>query len=88
MSRVPQSEGEDIQEVAEKIIHEGLSLAGVPVVRAMSLRQRDPRDGHWIARPGQCPSTPLVKVELPDLETKKWVLHAKLQLANTPELSN
>jgi gas vesicle protein len=88
MLRVPQSQGEDIQEVAEKIIHEGLRLAGVPVVRAMRLRQRDPRDGHWNARPGQRPSTPLVKVELPDLETKKRVLRAKLQLANTPEFSN
>ena len=40
MSRVPQNEDEDIHQTAEKIIHEGLRLPEVRVVRAMRLLQR------------------------------------------------
>ena len=81
MSRVPQVDGENIQQVAEQIIHEGLGMPEVPVVRAMRLRQRE-------ARPGQRPQTPLVKVQLLDLEAKKRVLRAKLHLGNTQQFSN
>ena len=41
MSRVPQNEDEDIHQTAEKIIHEGLRLPEICVVRAMRLRQRE-----------------------------------------------
>ncbi len=83
MSKVPKQEGEDIQKIAEEIIHEGLRLPEVPVVRAMRLRQREHQPGR---RP---PPPPLVKVELPDLDTKKKVLKAKLRLGETAnEYSN
>ncbi len=81
MSRVPQSEGEDIQQVAEKIIHEGLHMPEVPVIRAMRLGQRE-------ARPGQRQVTPLVKVQLRNLDDKKKVLRAKLNLANSTDFGN
>lgn len=77
MSMVPQTDGEDIQKVAEDIIHEGLGIPEVPVVRAMRLRQREAREGQ--RRPGP----PLVKVQLPSLEMKKQVLRSKTKLNNT-----
>ena len=89
MSRVPQNEGEDIHQTAERIIHEGLRLPEIRVVRAMRLRQREARPGQGTHRPGQRPPTPLVKVEFPDLlDTNKRVLRAKLNLANTEDYQN
>lgn len=79
MSMVPQHEGEDIQQTAEDIIHTGLNLPDVPVVRAMRLRQREVREGQ--RRPGP----PLVKVQLPNLEVKKQVLRSKTRLGNTTQ---
>jgi hypothetical protein len=75
MSKVPMTAGEDIQKVAENIIHEGLGIPEIPIVRAMHLPQR-----HQQGQGFRHPSTPLVKVHLRDLDAKKEVLWSKLKL--------
>lgn len=80
MSMVPHAEDEDIHRVAGDIIHDGLSLPDVTVVRATRLRQRERREGRQAG-------IPLVKVQLANLETKKRVLRAKTQLRNTEHWS-
>ena len=81
MSMVPQAEGEVIQQVAEDIIHNGLNSPEVTVVCAVRLRQRERRAGQRQQGP------PLVKVQLPNLETKKRVLRAKTRLRDTEQWS-
>ena len=83
MSKVPMTPNEDIQKVAEKIIHEDLSLPDVQVVRATRLGQRNQNQ-----QPGQRVAPPLVKVQLRDLEAKKRVLRNKKSLQNSPNYAN
>lgn len=86
MSKVPQNQDENIQEVVEKIIHEGLEMPEVRVVRAMRMRPRGMNRQHGRPGPRQIP---LVKVQLEDLETKKQVLRNKLKVqTNTTEFTN
>ena len=73
MSKVSMTADENIQKVAEKINHEGLSIHETSIVRTME--PAGTRFPH--------PSTPLVKVQLRDLNAKRWVLQSKLKLANT-----
>jgi len=83
MSKVPMTAGEDIQKLAENIIHEGLGIPEIPIVRAMRLPQR-----HLQGQGFRHPSTPLVKVQLRDLDAKKRVLRSKLKLATTQDYAN
>ncbi len=75
--------GENILQIVENIIHEGLGLPEIPIVRAMSLPQQN-QQGQGFRHP----PTPLVKVQLRDLDTKKRVLRSKLKLANTQDYGN
>ena len=78
---VPYNEGENAQERSERIIHEGLGMPEVPVVRAKRLSQRAERQGQ------QQTGTPLITIELPDLETKIRVLTSKRRLADPEQWS-
>ena len=45
VSKLPVTPDEDVQQIAEDIVHNALQLPAVQVVRAMRLRQRDDRQG-------------------------------------------
>ena len=80
MSKVPKVADENIQLIAEKIIHEHLDLPGIPIVRAMRLPQRQQqRDGPAAANR----DPPLVKVQLRSVDDKKSVLRVKKRVGTS-----
>ena len=63
------SPDEDLQQKAEQLVHEGLALPGVKVVRAMRTPYRNGRPG-------------MVKIEFETIEAKKLVLGQSSRLQN------
>ena len=82
-SNIPVSEDEDIMEIAQTLVREGLSIpeTTIPVVRAMRLPARTQG-----SRPNNRP--PLVKIEFRSLDEKKTALKAKPKLKNSADWSN
>ena len=81
ISKVDVRPDEDALQLVNDIIHNGLELPEVPVVRAMRLRQRqDPPDGRQMPLRPQAP--PLIKVQFRNVDDKVKVLRRKRRLAD------